>query len=475
MAEETVYLELSEEGGGAHKFYEVVTSDTQVRIRYGRIGDTGQTQTKAHASEEQARKFAQKKIREKLNSGYAHAVMGQRKKRAVTRRQIVSQQSTARQAPVLWKFATGRSAFGIFIDEQNCWVGNEAGHIFGLDHSGQVQRQFSLPDGVKCLVADDIWLYAGCDDGNVYDLSGKIPRVSYQIAPDVDIYWLDILHGSLAVSDAAGRVALVNHEDESEWMKQTEFSSGWMVRCGEEGVFHGHSDGVTMYRTLDGERVWHQRTRGLVLFGWQEKQTVYAGTSDHKVYSFSKDGQPGHIYACDAAIFSCATAEDGKYVFAGDSSSSIYCFAKDGQRLWKLGTGCGSAFSMQYFNERVYIVTTAGYLTCIDVSEAAIQAAHAGTLPKVVQVQAPPVVATPAPTTLETATAAGDRVILECYRDGARLRMRVASPGYDPDMRVQFPQNIREERARYVVDAVRPSARGDFYRAHGNIHRLVEE
>ncbi len=475
MAEETIYLELSEEGGGSHKFYEVITNDTQVCIRYGRIGDPGQTQVKDHASEELARKFAQKKAREKLSGGYAHAIKGQRQKRPVTRRQIISQRSTARQAPVLWKFASGRPAFGIFIDAQYCWVGNEAGHIFGLDHSGQVLRQFSLPDGVKCLVADDIWLYAGCDDGNVYDLSGKIPRLSYQIAPDVDIFWLDILHGSLAVSDAAGRVALVNHEDESEWMKKTEFSSGWMVRCGAEGIFHGHSGGVTMYSKLDGTRAWHQHTRGVVLFGWQEETMVYAGTSDHKVYSFTKDGQPGTIYACDAAIFSCATAEDGKYVFAGDNSSSIYCFAKDGQRLWKLGTGCGSAFSMQYFNERVYIVTTEGFLTCIDVSEAAIQAAQAGTLPQAVQVKAPPVVATPAPTTLETATSAGTGVILECFREGARLRMRVVSPGYDPNQRVQFPQNIREEHARYVVDEIRPAAHGGFYRTYGNIRRLVEE
>lgn len=475
MAEETIYLELSEEGGGAHKFYEVVTNDTQVRIRYGRIGDQGQTQTKDHTTQELARRFAQKKVREKLSSGYAHAIMGQRQKRAVTHRQIVSQRSTAKQAPVLWKFASGHPAFGIFIDQQHCWLGNQAGHIFGLNHNGEVQAQFSLPDGVKCLVADDVWLYAGCDDGNVYDLSGKIPRVSYQIAPDVDIYWLDILHGNLAISDASGRVALVNHEDESEWMKKTEFSSGWMVRCGEQGIYHGHSGGVTMYSNLDGQRVWHQPTAGAVLFGWQEATAIYAGTSDRKVYSFTKDGQCGAVYNCDASVFSCATAERGKYIFAGDSFSSIYCFAQDGQRLWKLGTGCGSAFSMQYLDERLYIVTTDGHLACIDVSEAAIQAAQSGTLPQAVQMKAPPMVPTPDPTTLETVSNGQGGIVLECFRDGSRLRMRVVSPGYDPDLRVQFPQNIREEHARYVVDEVRTVAHGGFYRTFGNIRRFVEE
>lgn len=473
MAEETAYLELSEAGEGAHKFYEVVTSDTQVRIRYGRIGDQGQTQVSTYATAELARKFADKKIREKRAKGYEPSVMGQRQKRAVTRRAIVSNRSTANQAPVLWKFASGSPAFGIFIDERRCWVGNEAGNIFRLDHNGQVQAQYHLPDGVKCLVADDIWLYAGCDDGNVYDLSGKIPRVSYQIAQDVDIYWLDIRHGALAVSDAAGRVALVNHEDESEWLKSTQYNGGWMVRCGEDGVYHGHSGGVSMYSNLDGQLVWQQRTRGAVLFGWQEETMVYAGASDNKVYSYSKRGEPGTIYNCDAAVFSCATAKQGKFMFAGDNYSSIYCFNQEGQRLWKLGTGCGSAFSMQYFDERLYIVTTEGTLACLDVSEVAIQAAQSGTLPQAVTLKAPPAVATPAATTLETTSDTAQGVMLECFRDGSRLRMRVISAGYNPTLRVQFPQNIREEHARYLVDDVRLSAHGDFYRVYGDIKKLV--
>jgi outer membrane protein assembly factor BamB len=473
MAEEPVYLELSEEGGGSHKFYELVVADTQVRIRFGRIGDAGQTQTSDHTTAALAQTFAEKKMREKLNKGYERAVMGLRQKRPVTRRVIVSNRSTASQAPVLWTFASGSAAFGIFIDEKYCWVGNQAGNVFGLDHNGQVQAHYRLPEGVKCLVADDIWLYAGCDDGNVYDLSGKIPRVSYQIAEDVDIYWLDIRDGALAVSDAGGRVARINHEDESEWLKSSMASSGWMVRCGEEGVYHGHSAGVTMYNNLDGQVVWQQRTRGSVLFGWQSENRVYAGTSDHQVYSFSKQGEPGVVYACDAAVFSCATAEQGRYVFAGDNYSSVYCFDQDGQRLWKLGTGCGSAYSMQYLNDQLYLVTTSGALACLDVSEAALQAAKEGRVPQARDLKAPPIGASPSPSTLETTTDASQGVMLECFREGGRLRMHVLSAGYNANLRVQFPHNIREEHARYLVDAVQLAVHGDFYRVHGDIKKLV--
>jgi hypothetical protein len=51
--------------------------------------------------------------------------------------------------------------------------------------------------------------------------------------------------------------------------------------------------------------------------------------------------------------------------------------------------------------------------------------------------------------------------------------VRVVSPGYNPNWKVQFPKDIRTEGDRYLVDEVRESARGGFYRAYGDIKRLV--
>jgi predicted DNA-binding WGR domain protein len=48
MAEEKTYLELSQTEGSSHKFYEITVNDTQVIVRYGRIGDSGQTQSKTY-------------------------------------------------------------------------------------------------------------------------------------------------------------------------------------------------------------------------------------------------------------------------------------------------------------------------------------------------------------------------------------------------------------------------------------------
>ncbi|NUU24943.1 MAG: PQQ-binding-like beta-propeller repeat protein, partial [Streptomycetaceae bacterium] len=330
-----------------------------------------------------------------------------------------------------------------------------------------------LPDGVKCIVGDESWIYAGCDDGNVYDIGGKAPRVAYEIAENIDIYWLDIHDGTLGVSDAGGGVTAIDHEDESLWAERGRGTGAWMVRVDGEGVYYGHSAGVEAY-SVDGKHQWHTKTNGSVLFGWQEKDDVYAGTSGNKVHRIRKsDGVMLATYDCTNSVFSCATARDGEYVFAGDSSGSVYAFQADGKRLWRLATGCGSAYSMQYHDERLYIVTTSGQLACIDVSEAAIHAAEQGTVPEVRDVKLASLAGVAPTTEVETTSDAGTGVVVECVNVGGKLRVHVVSAGYQTGWNVQFPKNMREAGARYVVDEVRESAQGGFYRAHGDIKRLV--
>ncbi|NEA49949.1 WGR domain-containing protein [Streptomyces sp. SID10815] len=475
----TTYLELSQDDGGAHKFYEVAVEGVMVTVRYGRIGAAGQTQTTTFPSADKARAAAAKKVGEKVRKGYAPAVPGQRAPRAVTRRQVTSAPSTARAvAPVLWRFATGSAAFGIHVDDEHCWVGNQAGDVYTLDHEGGVRARFSLPDGVKCLVADDFWIYAGCDDGKVYDLSSKLPFAAYDIAADVDIFWLDIHEGVLDVSDRDGRITVIDHEDEHQWARRSQGEHAWMVRADDRAVYHGHQRGVTAYAPDGGRELWHTSTRGGVLFGWQEDDTLYAGTAHRVVQRLSKtSGAIEATYACDSAVYSCATSPGGRFVFAGDAASSVYCFDQDGTRLWKLATGGGSALSMQYHDERLYLVTTDGSLVCVDASEAAVAAAQQGTVPVARDVKLAAALPAYAPATTVAAVdvvtqAPAGTIVVECVRYGGRVRVHVVSEGYDRSWNVQFPRAIREPGARYVVDALHPAA-GGFYRVRGDIRRLL--
>ncbi|MGK5637291.1 WGR domain-containing protein [Streptomyces sp. URMC 126] len=475
-ASERTYLELSQEGGGAHKFYEVTVAGTTVTVRYGRIGAAGQVQTSAFPTEEKARAAAAKKVGEKVRKGYAPAVPGGRAARPVTRREVSSAPSTARAvAPVLWRFRTGAAAFGIHVDEERCWVGNQAGDVFTLGHGGEVLARYQLPDGVKCLVADDFWIYAGCDDGTVYDLSSKLPFAAYEITSAVDIFWLDIHEGVLNVSDSDGTLTVIDHEDEHQWSRRSAGHHAWMVRRDERAVYHGHSSGVTAYAADGTGQLWHSPTPGAVLFGWQEDHSVYAGTALRVVQRLSKaTGAVEATYRCDGVVYSCATAPGGRYVFAGDNSSSVYCFDADGTRLWKLGTGGGSALSMQYLDERLYMVTTDGSLVCVDASDAAIAAARSGTVPVPRDIKSAAALPTytPATTVATVHTVPASGVVVECVQEGGRLRVHVVSEGYEPAWNVQFPRHIRRAGARYVVDSLTPAS-GGFYRVRGEIRQLV--
>lgn len=470
------YLELSQEEatGTSHKFYEVVVDGTVLNIRYGRIGTDGSKSSKTFPTEALALKEAEKKIKAKKRKGYEEATQGVRKKRAITRRSITSTRSTSKSAPVLWKFKSGSAAFGIYISDNYCWVGNQDGRIFKLNHSGEVEAQFQLPDGVKCIIADKDWIYVGCDDGNVYDLTGKLPRLAYEINENVDIYWLDINNGLLGVSDVKGYLTVINAEDEEQWNKKSKGTSGWMVRCDEVGrVYHGHSAGVTCYYGWDGSVVWDEKTNGAVLFGWKEKDLVLAGTSSNQVAVFDKKGAKKGTMKADAAVFSCASSPNCEYIFAGDNSSSVYCYNKAGERLWKLATTCGSAYSMQYHKEKVYIVTTDGSLACIDASTEAIEKAKEGVVPEYQDIKAPKAVAVVQTDVVEMATDLSVGIELVCVQQGGKLRMRVISPGYHSDWNVQFPKNLRILGNRYLVDSVRESTQGGFYRSYGNIYRIA--
>jgi Ca-activated chloride channel family protein len=67
---------------------------------------------------------------------------------------------------------------------------------------------------------------------------------------------------------------------------------------------------------------------------------------------------------------------------------------------------------------------------------------------------------------------AGDGILLKCFREGGKLRVRIISEGYNSDFNVQFPRNIRQEGVTYVVDEITLSPKGDFYRVKGDIRRL---
>jgi Ca-activated chloride channel family protein len=75
---------------------------------------------------------------------------------------------------------------------------------------------------------------------------------------------------------------------------------------------------------------------------------------------------------------------------------------------------------------------------------------------------------------LETTDTVGDGVIIQCIKEGSKLRARVVSDGYNPNYNIRFPRDIRAEGVLYVVDEVRESSDGKSYIAYGKIRRLIQ-
>ncbi len=67
----------------------------------------------------------------------------------------------------------------------------------------------------------------------------------------------------------------------------------------------------------------------------------------------------------------------------------------------------------------------------------------------------------------------GAGIELECVRENGKLKIKVNSTHYDSSLNVQFPRAIRTEGVKYVVEDLERSNDGTFYRAKGNISRLL--
>ena len=72
--------------------------------------------------------------------------------------------------------------------------------------------------------------------------------------------------------------------------------------------------------------------------------------------------------------------------------------------------------------------------------------------------------------TLEVTNTTDNGVLLKCVREGGKLRIKVVSDGYNPELNVQFPRSIRQEGATYLVESLELATNGTFYRTSGNIY-----
>ena len=130
------------------------------------------------------------------------------------------------------------------------------------------------------------------------------------------------------------------------------------------------------------------------------------------------------------------------------------------------------SMSMQYFDNKLYVVGNSG-LAVVDVSEGAIEKAQNKILPRVKNIKVSNADLKEVDSlVLEEAKSTDKGVVLTCVREGAELRVKVLTNGYDKKLNCQFPKNLRKEGKLFLVDKVERSHGGKFYRVAGNIKTL---
>jgi hypothetical protein len=387
----------------------------------------------------------------------------------------------------LWRVESGQQTVGLWVDE-HVWTGNDRGECYKLDKSnGKLRGSWLLPKECVAVVSDDAWKYAGCANGCVYDLTGSVPRVAYQLG-GANHDWLEVNQGVLCVSDHEGTVSVIDVDGSIRWQKKDKKArAAWVLRTAADGLYHGSVVGLRKY-DWGGARVWSVET-GDVRFGVLSEDDVFVtagfatnrrktklvrvdrGSGKARWSKVIANKEPGFAHSNGAEAAAAYRDREGNRRVLAAIGAYVFCYDDKGALQWYAPTGCDALCNMAVDGERMYYASARGSIGCADISEEAWAKVDAGQWPAPKPRKQPRLKAKS--DAVETTTSVGAGVIVECVKEGSKLRVRVVSPGYKSDWFCQFPRDIREAGARYVVDEVREATQGGFYRVLGDIKRLA--
>ena len=386
--------------------------------------------------------------------------------------------------PVVWRFNTGVQTVGLWVDEL-VWVANDDGNVYALDRHGALAKQMKLPQGSASVIADEAWKYAGCEDGKVYDLTGRVPHAMYDVGR-ANIGWIEVYRGNLCVADLAGTVAVFDVDGDQRWKKKVkDGGEGWVLRVDGTGLYHGCEIGLRKL-SWGGEVLWHNRGVDDVRFAVDHGDALaltggYESGGDTTLYVVEKASgktRQSVLLTSDGPGFCPNGAEAVAVGRAADGATRLYVacgnylFGYDEALavLWEAKVEAGPICNMQLVDETLFYATSEGAVCAVDVGAVAIARALTGKVKKARVRQAPKEQAEDGG--LEIVGVARGGVVVEVIKLGGKLKVRPLGGKFRSDWFCQFPRDLREEGARFVVDELREAAQGGFYRTLGDIRRF---
>ncbi|GAB4214840.1 MAG: WGR domain-containing protein [Synechococcales cyanobacterium] len=372
-------------------------------------------------------------------------------------------------------------AWALWVDDRGCWRGDRDGLIVACTHDGELNHQHQLSKLVRCLTGgDNTHLYASCDDGEIYDLTGKLPQAIYNARNDLTLYSVMLqalmLHNrSLLVLDIFGVLTCVDLDGQVQWQQPTHHWRGWWLRADDHAIYVGHSQGVTCHAWKNGSVVWHQETDP-VLCGDLSEDHLWVGTSGGSLHRLNKACDPKTqqtdlqtLATGDGAVYACALVASEGILLAADYQGHLSGMSVTGDHRWTHPTDCGAILTMQVWGDRLYAATTHGTLACFTLSSLLAQSAVPAS-PQPLASHSPLAAPRSTPYTPHASSHTTSGIVVQCIKQGGKLKVYPCSPGYHAHWAVQFPSNLRQESAQYRVDGLTESKQGGFYRVVGHIH-----
>jgi hypothetical protein len=259
----------------------------------------------------------------------------------------------------LWRVESGLQTVGLWVDE-HVWTGNDRGECYKLDkQKGTLRGSWLLPKECVAVVSDDAWKYAGCANGCVYDLTGSVARVAYQLGR---------AKPRLARGQP-GRALRLGPRGDGQRDRRRRLDS--LAKEGQEGARsvgpahrsrralsrqHGGASQVRLGRSA---RVEQQPRRRALRRGERRRRVRHRGICDQPPQDQdrlrrSRDGQ-GAMEQGDREQRARLRALDrrrsrrrvprprgNRRVLAG-VGEYVFCYDEQGALLWYAPTGCGLA------------------------------------------------------------------------------------------------------------------------------------
>ena len=286
------------------------------------------------------------------------------------------------------------------------------------------------------------------------------------------IIGMDIRDGLIAVSDNRGNLSACDIEGNQNWSNKSPGVCGWMIKADFEGIYHGHTNGVTCYSPVDGSLLWNSNLTYRILSGFLDRRDhiLFLSSGPDIRMINAKDGKQIGFAPGLSSVVSNTYDFDQRRIFAVDKRGNLHCLQYDAEKqhvkLVFVAPSELPILSIYYCDNKILATTSDGKLVCFDVSESSIAELkkessklpfHRAQTKKIQKIEAFGAIAPVSILPVISEDKLTNEVVVECYQEYSDLQVaEIANSLHDISISeiqiegVNYPVQLNNESSRFV-------------------------